>query len=461
MPPIRRSKRFSNSSSTVKSTKKAKEDPEARVPLSPSTHPPKKPQVQSKDNNYNNNDRNQQQLHLLNLPHDILTKITSYLPPESTTCLSLTSHTALSLLGTAAWADFTGTTRRYTPGVSSLFPNPLFTLLQRDLQPHLYYCNTCSIMHPRLKPPSTHRKTRFTQICFRGEDPVIDFWPRDESQRQSTGGGRGYSLVFTHLSTAFQDHYFFVRNSCKCMGLGCVGHNSPPLPATDPGASVFNGDFTFIPQGGAVQYRLVSKGIWPRRGDLVIVQQHQLKSAVAAEPLTAAAVRNLPLRICAHLSTTAVPPPDTEQGRSRYRANGAMLSDAVTMAFPRDQRGDDELDYSAFRRATSAEMEQLRAAEGVESIDRKGHVWRCTACPTKFRVEYIPGEAGNGPELVVTAAHFFGNVISDAWRFWKMFALRVGPDLPPRKRNCEYWVTERVKERGFPDFDFDFDGIVV
>ncbi|KAL4961689.1 uncharacterized protein BDV14DRAFT_121224 [Aspergillus stella-maris] len=450
MPPIRRSKRLS--SSTVKSTEKAKTKP------SPSTEP----QIQPKYDN--NNNRNQQHLHLLTLPHTILTNITSYLPPESTTCLSLTSHTALSLLGTASWTDFTGPTRRYTPGVSSTFPNPLITLLQRDLRPDLYHCNTCNILHPPLRPPSTHRETKFTRICLWGEDAVVDFWPRDET----TGNGRGYSLVFRHLATAFQDHYFFARNSCTCMGLGCVGHNPPALPAANPGASMFDGDFTFVPRGSTLQYRLVSKGIWQRRGDLprdrrgdlVIVQQHRLKSKVAGEPLTAAAVRNLPLRVCAHLSTTTAPPPDVEMGRSRYRANGSMLSDAVIMAFPEEQRGDDELDYSVFRRATSAEMDQYRAAEGAEATDRQGYVWRCTACPMKFRVEYIPGEGEDGAELVVMAAHFFGGLISDASRFWTMFALRVGPDLPPRKRNCEYWVTERVKERGFPNFDFDFDGIV-
>ncbi|KAL4788850.1 hypothetical protein BDV19DRAFT_383565 [Aspergillus venezuelensis] len=455
MPPIRRSKRLSSSTVKSKSTEKAKTTP------SPSTshQEPRQPD--------NSNNRAQQHLHLLTLPGKILTNIISYLPPESTTCLSLTSHTALSLLGTASWADFTGPTRRYKPGVSSTFPHPLFTLLQRDLQPHLYYCKTCNIMHPPLKPPSTHRKTRFTRICLRGEDAVIDFWPRDES----TGKGGGYSLVFSHLSTAFQNHYFFGRNSCTCMGVGCVGHNPPALPATDPGASVFDGDFTFVPQGSTLRYRLVSKGIWPRRGDivgdrhgdLVIVQQHRVKSTIAGVPLTAKAVRTLPLRICAHLSTTTALPPDVESGRSRYRANGAIFSDAVTMAFPENLRGPDELDYSVFRRATSAEMDQYRAVEEAEATDGKGFVWRCTACPTKFRVEYIPGQPGegeNGAELIVKAAHFFGSSIYDASRFWTMFALRVGSDLPPRKRNCEYWVTERVKERGFPDFDFDFDRIL-
>ncbi|KAL4937742.1 hypothetical protein BDV06DRAFT_202286 [Aspergillus oleicola] len=431
MPPIRRSKR----PSTVKSTKKAEGKPEA----TPSTHPQ---EPQPKDNR-------KRQLHLLNLPREILTQITSYLPSESTTCLTLTSHSALSLLGTASWADFTGPTRRH----NDCF-NPLYTLLRRD-QPELYPCSTCRIMHPPLKPPSTHRRTRFTRNCFH-EDPVIDFWPRDETT------GAGYSLVFRHLSTAFQHHASFVRNSCTCMGLRCPGHNPPSK--TDPGA-VFAGDFTFVPQGGNVQYRLVSEGAWSN-GGLVIMQQHRLKSAVAGVPLTAAGVRSLLLRVCAHLSTTTAPPPEVEQGRSGYRVNGPMLSHAVTMAFPENLRGG-ELDYSVFRRPTPAEMEQYRAAEqsasppdSTQLPDRKSYVWRCTACPTKFRVEYVAGEESNGEgaELVVTAGHFFGRLLSDTSKFWKMFAVRVGPDLPPRKRNCEYWVTERVKERGFPDFGFD--GIV-
>jgi hypothetical protein len=38
-----------------------------------------------------------------------------------------------------------------------------------------------------------------------------------------------------------------------------------------------------------------------------------------------------------------------------------------------------------------------------------------------------------------------------------MFALRTGPDLPPRKRNCEFFVTERP----IPDFEMEYvDGPV-
>ncbi|KAL4874374.1 hypothetical protein BJY04DRAFT_203984 [Aspergillus karnatakaensis] len=378
--------------------------------------------------------------HLLHLPREILCRIASSLPAESATCLTLTCHAALSILGTSSWANFIRPTRRYYGGI-----NPLFDLLQHDL-PGYFTCSTCNILHPPLKPPATHRRTRLTRNCFY-EDPVIDFWPRDDAT------GSGYSLVYNHISQALQAHET-IRRRCTCMGIGCSGHR--PLPTTDP-VALFQGDFTFVPPGSSVRYRLVSGASWPNN-NLVISQQHCLKSAIASVPLNATMVRDLPFRICAHLSTSTEPPPDVVQGRSRYRANGALLTDAVTMAFPDSLRGDSP-DADIFRRPTGFEIEQCRDAErsiGQSGDVKKGYIWRCSACPTKFRVEYIPEdkESAEGAECIVTAWHFFGQTY-DAHKFWKLFAPRVGPDLPPRMRNCEYWVTERVKERGFPDFEVD------
>ncbi|KAL3439862.1 hypothetical protein BJX65DRAFT_315354 [Aspergillus insuetus] len=394
MPPVRRSKRVA--STNAKGSPMAETSPSTR--LNNSAAAPASP-------------------HLLTLPREILLRTTTYLPAESATCLTLTCKTALSRLGKASWAEFSGATRRHYG-----YFNPLFNLLQRDLPGHVH-CSTCDILHPPLKPPRAHRRTKYTRNCLY-EDPVIDFWPRTEN-----GEGPGYSLVRSHLVQARQS--------------SGAPQDVNPIP-------LFSGDYTVHP--GNVKYRLVSAARWVGlRRNILITQEHRLKSAMAGQPLRAEDVLAMPLRVCAHLSTTTEPPPQAEQGRSAYRKNGPLLSHAVIAAFPDNMRGDIDLSPrpdGPFRKLTGTEMNQYRDAASDNS-----YIWRCTSCPTRFRIEYKAEDL----ELLVTAWHSFGADPKEEDRFWTMFALRTGPDLPPKKRNCEFFVTERP----IPDFEMQYvDGPV-
>jgi hypothetical protein len=219
--------------------------------------------------------------------------------------------------------------------------------------------------------------------------------------------------------------------------------------------ALFDGDYT-VQQGG-VEYRLISAGRWVGlQRNIIITQEHRLRRAVLGEPLRAEDVLALPLRVCAHLSTTTESPPQAEQGRSAYRRNGPLLSHAVVTAFPESLQGDYNLSHSPegpFRKLTGAEMNQYRDAAADDN-----YIWRCSSCPTKFRIEYRARAAvanaveSNNAELVITTWHFFGAEPRDVYRFWTMSALRIGPDLPPRKRNCEFFVTERP----LPDFEIEY-----
>ncbi|KAL2840414.1 hypothetical protein BJY01DRAFT_257402 [Aspergillus pseudoustus] len=398
MSPVRRSKRLE----TANSKGKAKDPPRLSEPHAgtKTAEPARRP-------------------HLLSLPREILSLIRNYLPPESEACLTLTCHEALERLGTTSWAEFSGKTRRHYGGI-----NPLFSLLQRDLPGYLH-CSTCDIMHPPLKPPSAHRRTRYTRNCFYDAHPVVDFWPQTEE-------GGGYSLTFLHICHARQPF--------------ATPPNVNPI-------AMFAGDFTF--QTGGLEYRLVSTGRWVgMRRNIVLTQEHRLKSAMPGSPLRPADITALPFRVCAHLSTTTAVPPPVEQGRSAYRRNGEMLLHAITTAFPESLQGEGDVwpPDGTLRRLTPAEADQYREA-AAEKATGNNYIWRCTACPTKFRVEYN-ADSAEGGELVVTAWHCFGGDPREQFKFWSMFALRTGPDLPPRKRNCEFFVTERQ----IPDFAIEYSG---
>jgi hypothetical protein len=151
--------------------------------------------------------------------------------------------------------------------------------------------------------------------CFY-KDPVIDFWPRTED-----GAGPGYSLALSHLHQARQ----FVATP----------QNVNPI-------ALFASDYTI--QQGNIKYMLVSSGrrVEMRR-HLVIMQEHRLMNVTPGEVLKAEDVLALPLRVCAHLSTTTAPPPQAEQGRSAYRKNGPRRSHTVMTAFSENVRRDFDL----------------------------------------------------------------------------------------------------------------------
>ncbi|KAL3464526.1 hypothetical protein BJX64DRAFT_92278 [Aspergillus heterothallicus] len=400
MPPIRRSARLASANAAERS-------PEGTAKTAPQLL----------------NSRSSQTVHvttkppLVSLPREILAYIAMYLPAESQVCLTLTCHEALERLGRASWARFTAGNTRRSHGTI----NPLFSLLRRDL-PGYFDCSTCGIMHPPLKPPRAHRKTKYTDRCFY-RDTGVDFWPRTEDS--------GYSLVLPHITSTRQPV--------------AVPQNVNPI-------ALFAGDFTS--RHGDVEYRLVSSGRWVgMRRNIVITQEHRLKSVTPGAVLCATDITRMPFRVCAHLSTTTEPPPPVDQGRSAYRRNGSMLFDAITRAFPDTLRSEDGPEARTFRRFTGREIDQYREAAAGEEQGDDTYIWRCTACPTKFRIEHN-ANCIDGSELVVTAWHHFGADPREQYEFWTMFGLRTGPGLPPKVRNCEFFVTERR----IPDFETENSG---
>lgn len=338
---------------------------------------------------------------LLALPRELICEIASHLAPESLVCLTLTCKEALNTLGTSSWSNPSVRARWHRSPETHIQHRPLLLeLLLRDAT-GLEFCPRCNTLHPPTKPPRQHRQTKLTKYCL-GQDAAIDYWPQDASN--------GYSLIFPHVEQVF---------------------NAP----RDSPVDLLSGNCTV--QRHHISHSLLSSARWVD-GYLVLKQEHRLCNAIRGTPLRPRDVLSLPLCLCPHQSTTTSPPPDSRITH-HHVANGPLLTHAVAMAFPTAHRSGIP-PSGTFRKPKPVEAKQMAAADRGDDV-----LWRCTSCPTKFRVLYIPGGGG---ELVLTAWHCFGEDLFSALKFWRMLVRREAWSLGPKKRNSEFYSLSR----SVPDF---------
>ncbi|KAL4930449.1 uncharacterized protein BDV17DRAFT_39020 [Aspergillus undulatus] len=407
MPPVRRSKRLRKSPIGVESAKRATRSHGQNPEGNPS--PPKKcnPKPSYLQRSLADIERDPNRtLRLLSLPRELFDEIVARLPPSSEACLTLTCKAALHAIGTASWTYF----RRSTQLSYRRTDTSLHELLKRD-NPELQLCPRCQILHPPIKAPHAHRTTKFTSLCL-GQGASVDYWPQTPSGT--------YTVVYTHINEAFQSR---PKSSAR---------NASATPI-----DLFTGDFTT--KRGKANYRLRSSASWVD-GNLILRQEHRLSSSVPRSRLHAVAITSLPFRVCAHLSTSTAPTPESQRTR-HHVPNGSLLTRAVASAFPASRRRG-VAPGSTFRESCPFEQAQIEAGSR-----QKGFVWWCRSCPTKFRVEYD----ADSDELVVTAWHCFGRDLHQARKFWKWLVRREGALLGPKKRNSEYYAFTK----SIPDFVFE------
>ncbi|KAF2451010.1 hypothetical protein P171DRAFT_516750 [Karstenula rhodostoma CBS 690.94] len=345
---------------------------------------------------------------LTSLPLELFTHITTCLPPEALVCLSLTCKLALQYIGAECWRHPEIRKHQYH------CRRHLMQCLIRDNPPDLTFCNFCNTLHPPLKPPRTHRVTKLTKICM-SQWAVVDYFPqvRDEQQEGS------YSLLHAHI------HDVFNRR------------DGDPDPKA---ADLLAGNYSTA-QHPDFTYALASSARWIDNR-LVLRHTHVFR-AKPRGPLNLAAVLALPLRLCAHMSTT------TEKAdRARYvgthTANTPLLTHAIASAFAPGRQSGGAPSYldntTLFRKVTPLEQKQIDSADAGEDV-----VWKCRGCPTKFKVAV--GDDGGALEIVTW--HCFGADLLHADKYWEWFVRREVANLGAGKRNSEYWFPTG---RSVPDF---------
>ncbi|KAL4791499.1 hypothetical protein BDV19DRAFT_370484 [Aspergillus venezuelensis] len=435
MPPLRRSKRLRQSPIGVPSPGRRDHNPN-QVGGSPKTPSSKSKKAGATDKRSYlhrtvtelNRDPNIH-LRLFNLPREIFDEIISHLTPISTASLSLTCKTALSALGTASWAHTGPSTRPYyqRDGLS------LQALIQKD-NPDLTLCFICNVLHPPMKPPAAHRMTKWTRRCL-GSGAFMNYWP--------LSGEGGYNLAYKHIEEVFAAK---PKGPSRRKKVG-----NAPLARTLP-VSLLTGDFTTKSStgggkgkgaGSKVTYRLASSAYWIN-DNLVLRQEHRVSSATQKSALQAGTVTSLPIRVCAHLTTSTAPTPESQR-TSHHEPNGPLLTRAIVSAFPVTRRGGLALENpDTFRPPCPSEKRQIDSGSS-----KKDFIWSCRACPTKFRVTHNPSIG----ELVVTAWHCFGKVLPQAKKYWKWFVRRENAVLGPKNRNSEYYVFDK----SVPNFLVEWD----
>ncbi|KAL4969455.1 F-box protein [Aspergillus stella-maris] len=436
MPPVRRSKRLRQSPIGVPSPGRRDHNPKQSggSPNTPQTHSKSKkaadnpsylhctPTEITHDTNI--------YLRLFNLPRELFDEIISHLTPISTASLSLTCKTALGVLGTSSWAHTGPSTRPYyqRDGLS------LQALIQKD-NPDLTLCYICNVLHPSMKPPAAHRMTKWTRRCL-GSGAFMDYWP--------LCGEGGYHLAYEHIEEVF-------AKKPKGPSKRKKGNSSALLARTLP-VDLLKGDFTTkLSTGGVkgkgsgskVTYRLASSAYWIN-DNLVLKQEHRVSSATPKSPLQAGTITSLPFRVCAHLTTSTAPTPESQR-TSHHEPNGSLLTRAIVSAFPVTRTGGlSPENPDTFRPPCPSEKRQIDLGSG-----KKDFIWACRACPTKFRVTHNPSIG----ELVVTAWHCFGKGPPQAKKYWKWFVRRENAVLGPKNRNSEYYVFDK----SVPNFLVELD----
>ncbi|OAG06021.1 uncharacterized protein CC84DRAFT_1164407 [Paraphaeosphaeria sporulosa] len=280
--------------------------------------------------------------------------------------------------------------------------------LIRDNPPDLTLCVYCNTLHPPLKPPRTHKVTKLTKVCM-SQWAVVGYFPQVWDEEQEGG----YSLLHAHIHDVFEKR------------------------DTDPAAAELLAGHYSTSKNPNFSYDLTSSASWIDKR-LVLQHTHVFRSKSRA-PLKLAAVLALPLRLCAHQSTTTA-----EAERARYVGktsdgkNTPFLTHAIVSGFPPDQRSSAPKP-AMFRNVTSLEQKQIDAAEAGEDV-----VWKCRGCVTKYKVTMEKDGA-----LKIVSWHCFGADLLHANRYWEWLVRREVANLGAGKRNSEYWFPAG---RSMPDF---------
>ncbi|TVY34743.1 hypothetical protein LOCC1_G007508 [Lachnellula occidentalis] len=351
---------------------------------------------------------------LLNLPKEVFDGITSCLEADALTCLSLTCKEILSFVGTESWLDCRSRKQDWDRAGRILF-QPRFSLLPliaRDA-PHLVNCPVCVSLHPPLKPPREHRKTKATNSCF-GQFASIDYSP-------SFGGGKhgGYSLVWEHIFSAR-----------KSLTAGSIDEPGPPI-------ELLGGSFTA--PWDFLTYTLNSSGRQIGK-HLVLKHEHIFHGTDVRFPLWPHTIIDLKLRLCPHATTSIQRP---EAGRyTKSRLPSGLLSHSIAAAAPLFLRTGTPASCMFCTPAPSEKKQMDSTVPGVNTL------WTCRACPTKWRVEYDAQGAG---EFKITAWQSFGDTAYRAQEYWKMFVRREMSNLAADKRNSEFFLSNKQ----YLDFGID------
>ncbi|TVY39875.1 hypothetical protein LSUB1_G005030 [Lachnellula subtilissima] len=342
---------------------------------------------------------------LLNLPREIFDGITSLLEPEALTCLSLTCKEILSFVGTESWLECRPRRRGWDyDSCNALVPlHRLFTLLVRDV-PHLVYCAGCAVLHPPLRPPREHRKTKLTNSCF-GPFTYIDYTPI------ASGIYGGYSLVWEHIMEARK--------------LLTLDSGDKPGPLIE----LLGGNFT-IPRE-RLTHTMNSSGRQIGK-HLVLKHEHVFRGTSPRSPLRVADIIDLKIRLCPHQTTSTQ---KAEPGRyTKTRLPCGLLCHSIATAAPLSIQAGIPAP-SMFCTPTPSEKKQMDSTvPGVSTL------WTCRACPTKWHVQYDGQGAG---QFKITTWQSFGDTAYRAQQYWKMLVRREMSNLAADKRNSEFFISNK------------------
>ncbi|KUJ08946.1 uncharacterized protein LY89DRAFT_558811, partial [Mollisia scopiformis] len=330
-----------------------------------------------------------------NLPREIFDEITSLLEPDALTCLSLTCKPILNVVGRKPWTEC-HTKRQVYYDRTSNFRRRLIPLLHRDA-PHMIFCAWCNTLHPPLKPPREHRKTKLTKHCF-GQWSTIDYL-------------KGYSLLWEHIEEAREN---LVLESTDEIGF--------PM-------ELLSGNYTV--QHERLNYTLTSSG--RQIGEnLILKHQHIFRGIKAQSPLQMKNIMALPVRLCPHQTTSTDKPEPNRYTNGRLPSG--LLTHSISREIPSSLRAGLPSPH-LFRDATSSEKRQMDSAvPGTKAL------WTCRGCPTKWHVQYT---GAGGRELKITAWHSFGDTEYHARQYWKMLVRREVANLGDEKRNSEFFSTTK------------------
>ncbi|RDW66840.1 hypothetical protein BP5796_09589 [Coleophoma crateriformis] len=350
---------------------------------------------------------------LLNLPRDIFNEITSWLEPDSVACLSLTCKEILSIMGTESWTQCRSKRHFWdeTRSTWTHFRQSFILFLSRDV-PHLTLCDVCMTLHPPLKPPREHRETKLTKHCF-GQWSIIDYLPSDELGQ--------YNLLWEHILEARE---LLITESTDKIG--------SPIELLD-------GSFTM--QRERLNYTLNSSARQIGK-NLVLKHEHIFHASSPQASLPVADILSFPVRLCPHQTTSTQKP---EKGRyTTSRVPSGLLTHSIAIVLPPSLRAGISEPSRIISLPSSEKKQMDSVVSGVNPL------WKCRACPTKWRVQHSTEGAG---ELKITAYHSFGDTAYRAQEYWKMLVRREAPNLGSEKRNSEFFVVTRQ----YLDFAVDED----
>ncbi|RDW62194.1 hypothetical protein BP6252_11627 [Coleophoma cylindrospora] len=344
-----------------------------------------------------------QSIRLLNLPRDIFDEITTLLEPDSLACLSLTCKEIMAIIGRESWIQCRSKRRIWDSTRSSWthFRHSFISLLSRDT-PHLTFCDVCTTLHPPLKPPREHREMKLTKHCF-GQWSIIDYLPSDELGQ--------YNLLWEHILEA--------RESLI------------PGPTNKIGSPIELLDGSFTMQRERLTYTLNSSGRQVGK-NLVLKHEHIFRVANPQSSLPVADILSFPVPLCPHQTTSTKKPEQSRYTTSRIPSG--LLTHSIAIALPSALRAGIS-ERSRYISPPSSEKKQMDSV-----VSGVNHLWKCRACPTKWRVQHNTEGAG---ELKITAYHSLGDTAYRAQEYWKMLVRRETSNLGSDTRNSEFFVVTR------------------